>query len=135
MNATLINSYCVSMLCDHCISTCMSYLFLCVFYSANCKGCIRGNFSQRIHAWYIAEELFCSKMNISLPMWRAVIGLFISCNIAKCLISGFRCYSISNLKFVLFFALFLSCHENRESNPGPKVWQLPTLEILSLEPQ
>ena len=45
-------------------------------------------------------------------MWPAVIGLFLSHKIHKCFISGLRCYSISNLKFALFFAL--------ESNPGPK---------------
>ena len=31
-----------------------------------------------------------------------------------------RCYSISNLKFVLFFALLLLCHGDIEFNPGPK---------------
>ena len=30
MNATLIISHCIIMLCDHCIFTYMSYLFLCV---------------------------------------------------------------------------------------------------------
>ena len=59
-------------------------------------------------------------MNISLPMWCAVIGLFLSCKIGKCFIFGLRCYSISNLKFVLFFALLLLCHGDIESNPGPK---------------
>ena len=37
MNATLIISDCVSMPCDHCICTCMSYLFLCALCSGNCK--------------------------------------------------------------------------------------------------
>ena len=59
-------------------------------------------------------------MNISLSMWRAVIGLFLSRKIRKCFISGLRCYSISNLKFALFFALLLLCHGDVESNPGPK---------------
>ena len=53
-------------------------------------------------------------------MWRAVIGLFLSRNIRKCFISGLRCYSISNLKFVFFFALLLWYHGDIESNPGPK---------------
>ena len=69
-----------------------------------------------IYRWYIAEELFCSNMNISLQIWRAVIGLFLSCNIGKCLISELRCYSISNIKFTLFFL----CHGDIESNSGPK---------------
>ena len=60
-------------------------------------------------------------MNISLSMWRIVIGLFLSRNIGKCFISGLRCYSISNLKFVLFLALLLLCHGDIESNPGPKM--------------
>ena len=59
-------------------------------------------------------------MNISLPIWRTVIGLFLSCNIGKCLISGYRCYSVSNLNLVLFFALLLLCHGGIESNPGQK---------------
>ena len=59
-------------------------------------------------------------MNRSLSMWRAVIGLFLSRNIGKCFISGLRCYSIPNLKFVLFFALLFLCHGDTESNPGPK---------------
>ena len=59
-------------------------------------------------------------MNISMSMWRAVIGLFLSHNIRRCFTSGLRCYSISNLKFVLFFALLLLCHGDIESNPGPK---------------
>ena len=53
-------------------------------------------------------------------MWRVVIRLFFSCNMGKCLISGLRRYSISNLKFVLFFALLLLCHVDIESNLGPK---------------
>ena len=69
---------------------------------------------------YVAEELFCSNMNINLSMWRAVIGLFLSCKIRKCFISGLRCYSISSLKFALFFTLLLLCHGDVESNPGPK---------------
>ena len=32
-----------------------------------------------------------------------------------------RWYSISNQKFVLFFALLLFCHGDIESNPGPKM--------------
>ena len=59
-------------------------------------------------------------MNISLAIWHAVIGLFLSRNIRKCFISGLRCYSQCNLKFALFFALLLLCHGDIESNPGPK---------------
>ena len=59
-------------------------------------------------------------MNISLSMWHAVIGLFLSRNIRKCFISGLRCYSISNLKFALFFALLLLCHGGIKVNPGLK---------------
>ena len=59
-------------------------------------------------------------MKISLSMWCAVTGLVLSRNIRKCFISGLRCYSISNLKFALFFALLLLCHGGIESNPGPK---------------
>ena len=59
-------------------------------------------------------------MNISLSMWSAVIGLFLSRNIRKCFIAGLGCYLILNLKFVLFFALLLLCHGDIESNPGPK---------------
>ena len=59
-------------------------------------------------------------MNISLPVWRAVIELFLSCNIGKWLITALRYYSISNLKFVLFFTLLLSCHRDIKSNPGRK---------------
>ena len=55
-------------------------------------------------------------MNICLQIWHTVIGLFLSWNIGKCLISGLRCYSISNIKFALFFL----CHGDIESNPGPK---------------
>ena len=43
MNATLIISDCVSMLCDHCICTCMSYLFLCALCSGNCKDASEEN--------------------------------------------------------------------------------------------
>ena len=53
-------------------------------------------------------------------MWCTVIGLFLSCNTWKCLISEVRCYLISNLKFVLFFALLLLCHVDIESNRGSK---------------
>ena len=53
-------------------------------------------------------------------MCHALTGLFLSRNIQKFFISGLRCYSISNLKFALFFALLLLCHEDIESNPGPK---------------
>ena len=53
-------------------------------------------------------------------MWRAVIGLFLSRKIRKCFISGLRCYSISNLKFALFFVLLLLCHGDVESNSGSK---------------
>ena len=60
-------------------------------------------------------------MNISLPIWRAVIWLFLSCDIGKGLISGLRCYSISNLKFVLIFALLLLCHRDIEWNLGRKI--------------
>ena len=59
-------------------------------------------------------------MYISLLMWRVVIGLFLSSNIRKCFISGLRCYSMSNLKFPLFFTLLLLCHGDIESNPVPK---------------
>ena len=59
-------------------------------------------------------------MNISLSMWRAVIGLFLSRNIRKCFISRLRCYSISNLKFALFFTLLLLCHGDIELKSGPK---------------
>ena len=59
-------------------------------------------------------------MNISLSMWRAVIGLFLSRNIRKCFIAGLRCYLIFNLKFILFFALLLLCHGDIELNQGPK---------------
>ena len=44
----------------------------------------------------------------------------IDCNIRKCIVSGWRCYSISNLKFVLFFDLFLLCHGDIESNQAPR---------------
>ena len=53
-------------------------------------------------------------------MWRAVIGLFLSCIIGKWLITALRCYSISNLKFALFFILLLLCHRDIKSNPGRK---------------
>ena len=76
--------------------------------------------TQLIHAWYVAEELFYSNENISLTMWRAVIGLFLSRNIWKCFIAGLRCCSISNLEFALLFALLLLCHGDIGSNPGPK---------------
>ena len=59
-------------------------------------------------------------MNISLSIWREVIGLFLSRKIRKCFISGLRCYSISNLKFALIFALLLLCHGDVESNSGPR---------------
>ena len=65
-------------------------------------------------------ELFCSNMIISLSMWHAVVRLSLSRNIGKCFISGLRCYSISNLKIVLFFALLFLCQGDIESNPGPK---------------
>ena len=59
-------------------------------------------------------------MNISLSIWRSVIGLFLSHNIRKCFLSGLRWYLTSNLKFALFFALLLLHHGDIESNPGPK---------------
>ena len=58
-------------------------------------------------------------MNISLSIWRTVIGLFLGRNIRKCFISGLRYYSVYNLKFALFFSLLLLCHGDTESNPGP----------------
>ena len=105
------------MLCDYCICTYMSYSLLCVLCSASCKD---GSEKNSVNAWYIAEELFRINVNISLSMWRGMIALFLSCNIRKCIVSGWRCYSISNLKFVLFFDLFLLCHGDIESNQAPK---------------
>ena len=62
-----------------------------------------------------------SQLKVSLPRWRTVIELFLSCNIGKCLIFGLRCYLISNLKFVLFFALLLLCHGDQKIPvPRPK---------------
>ena len=55
-------------------------------------------------------------MNVTLSMWSAVIGLFLSCNIQKSFASRLRCYSLTNLKFSLFFV----CHGDIESYPGPK---------------
>ena len=41
-------------------------------------------------------------------------------NIGKCFISGLRCCSISDLKFVLLFALLFLCQGDIELNQGPK---------------
>ena len=120
MNETLIISHCVSMPHDHCICTYICLICLYVFYIPLIVRTLRGKFRQWIHAWYISEELFCNNINISLSMCHAVTGLFLSWDIRKCLISGLRCYSISNLIFVLFFTLLLLCHGDLESSPGPK---------------
>ena len=120
MNATLIISYCVSMLYDHCICTYMSYLSLCALCSVNCKDASEENSVNDFMLDISLRSISVVNMNISLSMWRAVIGFFLSCNIGKCLLSGLRCYSISHLKFVLFFALLLLCHGDTKTNPGPK---------------
>ena len=116
----VIISHCVSMLCDHCICNYISYLFLCVFCSANCKDASGENSINGFMPDISLRRSSLAIMNISLSMWCAMIAFFLSYNIGKCIISGWRCYSISTLKCVLFLALLLLCHVYIESNPAPK---------------